>query len=501
MKSERKGLRLRTGWLSTLTPRASCVAVGTSAARDRAPSKHINDRGPATKSIRTLVVWIGFFLLLTSATGFARDHDRHSSGTLFSKGRIIHSDRTVIHGNIVHYRYDVRVGPGRFDVIRVHRVVRERMPYRPIHTVDGVFLLPGSPNYFEATFMAPLVSSALDWDQSIVTFLAKNNIDVWGLDYGWARVPAETTDFSFMKGWGLARDIHQAEIALSIARRIREANRKGSGTLYLLGFSYGVPIAYSVAGDETQKPYDRRNVKGLIPVDFFMKTNDNDVRSSLCTEAVDVQGAIDAGTYEGNDGVLLKEFSDLAKSAPDEQSPFVPPGFVITNYQFALFVGAVGDPWHFVGGEFNEDGIPTDLLYTKPQVWLDVLQNVPPFYPLQTTLDVDATVCNEVDVPFDDHLGEIALPILYIGAAGGAGGDRGYYTTTLTSSHDITTRLVQLQPDELQAIDYGHADLFFATKPEGNAETLVWQPILNWIKDRAPRGRFRAWSDEAWSRH
>ena len=494
MKSERKGrkgLRLRTGWLSRHAPGVFCLAVGAAAARDRAPSEHINDRGPATKSIRILVVWIGIFLLLTGATQLAWAHDGHSRGTVFSYGRIIHSDRTVIHGNIVHYRYLVRVGPGRFDVIRVHRVVRERMPYRPVHTVDGVFLLPGQPNYFEATFMAPLVSSALDWDQSIVTFLAKNNIDVWGMDYGWARVPAETTDFSFMKGWGLGRDIHQAEIALSLARRIREATRQGSGTLYLLGFSYGVPIAYSVAGDETQEPYDRRNVKGLIPADFFMKTTDNDFRSGFCTEAVGVQAAIDAGTYEADDGVFLKEFSDLAMSAPDEQSPFVPSTFIITNYQFALFVGATGDPWHFVGGEFNEDGIPTDLLYTKPQVWLDVLQNIPPFYPLQTILDVDATVCNAVDVPFDDHLGEIALPILYIGAAGGLGAERGYYTTTLTSSHDITTRLVQLQPDGLQAIDYGHADLFLASKPEGNAETLVWQPILNWIKDRAPRGRTR----------
>jgi hypothetical protein len=35
------------------------------------------------------------------------------------------------------------------------------------------------------------------------------------------------------------------------------------------------------------------------------------------------------------------------------------------------------------------------------------------------------------------------------------------------------------------ASDFGNADLVLASKPGGDAETLVWQPILNWINDRA----------------
>ena len=62
--------------------------------------------------------------------------------------------------------------------------------------------------------------------------------------------------------------------------------------------------------------------------------------------------------------------------------------------------------------------------------------------------------------------------------------DRGYYTTTLTAGNDITTFTVQLQSPEDQAIDFGHPDLFLASKPRGNAETLVWQPILDWIMAR-----------------
>src|ERR1039457_5955146 len=63
---------------------------------------------------------------------------------------IRHMDRTVLGEDVVHYRFDVVVGPGKFDVIRLHRIVREKSPYQPIHTVGGVLLLPGGPNYFEA---------------------------------------------------------------------------------------------------------------------------------------------------------------------------------------------------------------------------------------------------------------------------------------------------------------------------------------------------------------
>ena len=78
--------------------------------------------------------------------------------TQFAGGTITNVHRTVLHDDIVHYRFDVKVGPGQFDVIWLHRVVRERQPYEPVQTLDRVLLLPGSPNYFEAIFMAPLHS-------------------------------------------------------------------------------------------------------------------------------------------------------------------------------------------------------------------------------------------------------------------------------------------------------------------------------------------------------
>jgi hypothetical protein len=81
-------------------------------------------------------------------------------------------------------------------------------------------------------------------------------------------------------------------------------------------------------------------------------------------------------------------------------------------------------------------------------------------------VDVATAVCNEADVPFDDHLGDISVPILYIGAARGFAGRLGYYNTTLTASRDITRFVVQLLPDDQKAYDFGHADLFMAQSAE-----------------------------------
>jgi hypothetical protein len=130
--------------------------------------------------------------------------------------------------------------------------------------------------------------------------------------------------------------------------------------------------------------------------------------------------------------------------------------------------------WHFVGGYLDENSVPSDLRYTEDRLWLDVIGNIPPHLPTQSDFDVDAVLCGEVKVTFDDHLDEIAVPILYAGAGGGYG-PAGYYTTTLTASKDITTFTVS-QTNERET-DFGHADLFMAR----DAETLVWKPILDWL--------------------
>lgn len=389
---------------------------------------------------------------------------------------IRHVDRTVLGEDVAHYRFDVVVGPGKFDRIRLHRIVREKRPWQPIHTESGLLMLPGGPNTVEMIFIEPLISPAAAWDHAITVFLAKNNVDVWAMDYRWALVPAGTTNFNFMKHWGLQRDVDDAKIALSFARRIRGATGQGFGKMHLLGFSYGTWVAYPVVNQEAQLPHPLRNVKGLIPVDAGLTFAAGEpTRDVFCSLLPQDQGRYAAGTYN-DDSSVLKQIGDLARSAPDDPSPLAD-GF--TNYQFALLVGAsVNWPpsWHFVAGIFNDSGITTGLQYTDPWLWIDVISAVPFYFPVMADIDQEKVTCYDVVAPFDDHLAEVTLPILYVGAAGGWG-ERAYYAVTLTGSTDITKSIVQLHPNSEPELDFGHADLFTAT----NAETLVWQPILNWL--------------------
>jgi len=296
------------------------------------------------------------------------------------------------------------------------------------------------------------------------------------MDYAWALVPATTTDLSFMKDWGFAKEIQFAERGLSVARTLRASTGQGNGRFDLLGFSYGVLLGYAIAGDETQWPHARRNVKGFVPVDYYFKTNDEAMRASACQDIANLQGLLDAGTYNDASGLFFQQVGSLAKSAPNDPSPFLGS---LTNFQFILYVAASdGGGGHFAGGIFNASGIPTGLRFTDPALWPDLALAAPPYSaPVRVGPDLDALVCGQPDVPFDDHLGEIRVPILYVGAAGGFGQGSGPYSTTLTASRDVTKLRVQLLPDDQSAFDYGHADLFTGS----NAQRLVWRPILNWI--------------------
>lgn len=394
-----------------------------------------------------------------------------------ASAEIIDSQRSELGDGIAHYTFDLAMGPGEFDRVRLHRVVEERFPFQPATTATGVLMLPGAPNSFEAIFMAPLISPVPDWDHSVAVFLAKNGIDVWGMDYRWVQVPMETDDFGFMEHWGLAQEVQDTREALSVIRSIRTATGQGDRRLHLLGFSYGVPIAYGLVGVETQLPPGQRLVKGLVAVDYDLKVDAETQRSAACEAAARGQARILSGVYQNDNGVFFNYVGSLADEYPEAPSPFSPPGLPrpFTNFEFALFAGALHDPWHFVGGQFDPFPYPTGLRFTDADLWVDVARSLPFYVPIQALVDINLTLCDEVDVPFDDHLAEITIPILALGAAGGGAPDP--YTPSLTASRDVEWLTVQLLTPGEVMFDFGHADLFLAT----DAEALVWQPLLDWL--------------------
>lgn len=382
--------------------------------------------------------------------------------------------RTVVAEDVAHYRFDLPVGPGEHDRIRIHRVVREQAPWFPAPSPDGAFLVHGDAWGFEPTFL-DAAAPGVPAEPSLALFLAEGGVDVWGLDFRWALVPPETTGFSFMAGWGLGTSAEDLDLALATTRAVRFLTGSGLGKVHLLGYSRGGQVGWIHLGTETRRPRPARHVGGFIAVDHTFKTADEAIRLESCAYHETVQGYLDSGFYASGFS-FVAEVGDLATAAPDDPSPYFPG---LTNADLAEWLGASAAggaiPYlHSVGGEIDPATFETELLYTRPDRWFTFLSHVSHFQPLAIDLDGAAILCDELDAPFDDHLAEIEVPILYVGAAG-AYGAAGLYTPTLTASADVSQVIVSEAPSPEE--DWGHNDLVLAE----DAPTVAWQPILDWI--------------------
>jgi hypothetical protein len=395
-------------------------------------------------------------------------------------GPLLKMTRDDLGNGIAHYQYEVKIGNRQFDVVRIHRVIHETRPYHPVSCQGDIFMVHGANQDFDDIYFTAGAEN-INPETSLPVYLATKNIDVWGIDLAWTLVPAETSDFTFMKDWGIERDIDHTLIAMTIARLIRGYSIRNFDRMNLLGFSYSVKIAYGAAGRETQLPKIARNVKGIIPVDGEMKyaPSDEEYRLIICNLTAAIKSKIDNGIYQDDSGLTLAYLGNLAITAPDDPSP-VPDFAGLTNYQVMLFMGTMSYQagnnfapyWHFFGGDM------TDFYYSDVDRFLRLAISMAPFMPWQLSYDYGVCVCNEEDVSFDDHLGDITIPLFYLGA-GGAMGSLGEYSTGLTSSTDITKHVVSVNED--RSIDFGHADLFLGR----NADELCWGVLYSWLVTHA----------------
>ena len=126
----------------------------------------------------------------------------------------------------------------------------------------------------------------------------------------------------------------------------------------------------------------------------------------------------------------------------------------------------------------TSNGLPVDLAHVTPSFafeWFETLRGI---LPIRTLSDAGHLACDELDLPFDDALSQVTVPVLYVGVDGGFG-EAGVFTTTLLGSSDVTIELVDLEPPERRLLDYGHIDVATAA----NAGFLAWDSIAAWIRD------------------
>jgi pimeloyl-ACP methyl ester carboxylesterase len=379
---------------------------------------------------------------------------------------------------LTHYSFLVKVGPGEHDLIRLHRIMRETPDTKIFRPQPAIFMVHGGIWGFEGAFLSSARASTVPCDQSIAAYLANQEVDVWGIDLRWATLPAGTPNPAFLRDWGTDTDVHDIGVGMAVARAVRSVEKRGSDKLNLLGWSFGAFEIYAFANYETRFPEERRHTKSLIPVDMVFKFSpqDEDLRRNACQGIPAAQAELE-GEPGYRTGDIPHSLGNLALSDPNGPSPF--PG--LTNRDLLLTVGAqtylffpIVPFYHFASGIFDATGKPIDLRYTRLAYMAEVEQQAAEFQSIKGSLEVLQTLCNETDVPWDNNLRQITVPVLYVGAEGGFG-SYGLHTLTLLGGQDVRSHIVSFGP---RPIAFGHSDLFWAD----NARAEVWSFIYDWLR-------------------
>jgi hypothetical protein len=445
-----------------------------------------------------MTLWVVLVGLVLSGSGWAAQAEQtqdtlrraveQTCGKPQSRGCLKSSiERRQLVGDVYEYSMQVQVGAGAHDVVTLHRVVRE-VSGAPARAPKSVFMVHGDVWNFRGAFLPSVDSGAVAAGQSIAIYLAQQGVDVWGIDLRWANVPAGTADFAFMKNWNLGTHVQDVGVGLAVARVARALTGSGAGPMNLMGWSRGALVAYAYANAETRLPPGLRQVSGLIPVDMLLKfaPEDDALRQEACGRAAYLkQEFLDKSVFEGGSlgpasGMLVQWIGSAALQAPDAASTV--PG--LNNKQFALTMGAatfaLAPPavpfYHFQGGQFGAASEVTGLAFSNEQHFFKFLLKATPYQSVTEIAETESLLCGEAS-PYDDHLQDIQVPVLYVGAAGGFGRNALHGLSRL-GSKDVTVHMVQRYPDAYRAADYGHADLFLAS----DAQTAVWAPMLQWIQ-------------------
>lgn len=370
----------------------------------------------------------------------------------------------------------LQVGPGQFDRIGIsHLVTQHRAGREP--GMPGLFFVHGSLQGFFHSFIN---ESALLQNPGPALWLAQRGVDVWGIDLRFALVPAETTDFSFMAGWDVQTSIDDVLIATRLARHLRRMSGQHFGKLHLTGHSFGASIVYGVANAEAVIPERDQDIGDMIPIDTIYKLPPSDTagKGLSCAIETDSRSAISQGVFNSDNRSLIA-IGEAARANPDGPSP--EPG--LTNTEFVLGIGcanifAPAFPFHGAACIRDARGIPSSGRFSATPLIINVYATGYPYGARASTRDYFGIPCDTNNFPYDDHIADIRIPSLYIGAAGGFGVS-GTYTNSLLGSSDKATIFIQILPPGESANDFGHVEPFIGN----DAAMLVWQPMLEWIRN------------------
>jgi len=393
--------------------------------------------------------------------------------------QVLDVSREELSSDLIYYRALIKVGSGDSDVIALNHVVLERRRGVQARTVGSLFFIHGSAGQFRMLLVVPHGGNGL------AVFLGKHNIDMWGIDLRNVQIPADAVQLPNAHDWNLGLQINDVRLGTRIARWVRALTGQGIDRIILGGHSAGATVGFAVVNAEATVPKLQRDIAGFIPMDMVYKLPSwaTDQIQTSCARATASKSANDAGTYLSSNLATIA-MAKLAQSDPNGVSPSNPS---LTNQQYMLKTASAlqfwpAYPFHRWAVVSDESGVPSEGTYTTTKDIADMLASSPP-YPIPNAFiaDMFAVSCPTMDTPYDDNLGEVKVPVLYVGQAGGFGAF-GEYALDLLGSGDVTKLMIQFRPETDATHDWGHMEAYSAEQ----AQQLIWEPMLKWIVDHQP---------------
>lgn len=390
-------------------------------------------------------------------------------------------NRTRIAGDVYHYEVTVPIGDAPNAALRLHRVVRERAPGVPRPAAHAAVLLHGDFATFVTSFL-PTAGDPASPAPGMARYLAAQGLDVWGVDRRWT-LPGADDDVSDFGGMGVAQELDDLRLALGVVRAVRALDGSGGGRVPLVGFSHGAQLAYVYAAVEASRPAAQRHVSAIAALDFYgaLPPEAADTRAVFCDNAAFEDQALADGVTDSSNQFFI-DLGTLARTAPDDVSPIF--GDRSNHDALALVLGQTyffapyAPLYHLLAPVLDEAGEARGYAAVADDAASAWLAGATPHQSMREAADLDHLLCGDA-APIDAPLARIRVPVLYLGAAGGAG-ELGVYTTTQVSSSDVTALVARRLPPGQEAEDVGHADLLFAS----DAPTLAWQPVATWLAAR-----------------
>ena len=367
----------------------------------------------------------------------------------------------LVCDDIAEYKLKISVGAGEYDYIILTNYVQENSAWSTERN-KNLIILPGQA-----------LTESFYSDMAI--YYAQQGYSTYILDRRETNIPANETDFSYMKSWTIDRYLSDTYDGIAVSR-IHTALLSNEAAenieVTAIGHSHGALILTAYDASEYQDLV-LGTIDRMVPVDIIIKyePKHSELIKAQAQEFDTISRCMESRTYNGSNMAVMIEIASMALADPEEASPFQPD---LTNRQFFRLMATqthVFNPYpytpnyHYWGGDLG------GLYYVDENRLLNLTLTggAVPHVPKHLDLYMAGLMGNVDGYEIDSS--KINSPVLYIGLGGGFS-DYGcwWYKHEVGKINDRVTSIIwNNQGHGSLALDYNSPEL--------------WALIDSWIKD------------------